>query len=676
MQCIIIYIFRKDVKDIIMKKKTFFKKIISICLTLAIILSCIYYYPAESKAASSYYIKINRATNVVTVYKTEDNTPFTAFTCSTGGNNTPLGTFTTSDTYVWHTLVGPTYGQYCVRITGGILFHSVWYYNNKNKASMSNEEFNKLGTAASHGCIRLQLKDSKWIYDNCGSGTKVTIFDGTAADDPLGKPAVIKVQTTSKMGWDPTDPDPANPYAPLKPTITVSGVKKVLNAGDVWEPLNGITAKDSLGGDATGYIKYYGNVDTSKAGKYKVIYQVTDLLGRSRSYAVTYKVKDDRKAILSGVHGKQNKDINYKYNVREGITASTPSGTNITSSIIIEVQSPSDTSPVRFRATTLRLKEAGTYTITYSVVNPDNNKVTKRKTIIKVKDNRKATINGVSSKVTREYNSKYDTRAGITATSSSGKNITFKVKLEVQSPDSEYPVHFKGRNLKLTETGTYYLIYTVANPSNNKECKKVLKLTCKDTKAPVIKGTSNEKIITAYGEKADFTNGISANLRSGKDVSDRIKISIMTPVSGKYVEISTEDAKNYPLSILGTYKVKYTCDNPYSGSTTERKRAYKSEDMKKPVLNVCARQKVKTDTSVNLLNGISAKYALKGTSLDKYINVAILAPGTDEYVEIDSTSAKAYIFESDGTYKVKYSVTNPNNGDATTAKAVLFIVTK
>lgn len=643
-------------------------------MTLIIFLSCIYYFPTESSAASSYYINVNRATNVVTVYRTSDNTPVTAFTCSTGGNNTPLGTFTTSDTYVWHTLVGPTYGQYCVRITGGILFHSVWYYNNKDKSSMSNEEFNKLGTAASHGCIRLQVKDSKWIYDNCGSGTRVTIFDGTSADDPLGKPAVIKIQSPSKMGWDPTDPDPSNPYASCRPSINTSGVKRVLKIGDKWEPLLGITAKDSLGGVATEYLKWYGNVDTSKVGKYKIIYQITDLLGRSRSYAVTYTVKDDRKAVLSGVPGKQNKEINYNYNVKKGIKASTPSGVNITSSIKIEVQSPSDSSPVPFKGTTLKLNQAGIYNIIYSIKSPDNNKVTKRKTIIKVKDNRKATISGVPSRITKEYNSKYNTKAGITAFSSSNRNITSKVKVEVQSPNSEDPVHFKGQYLKLTKMGTYYVIYTVANPANGKLCKKVLKLNVTDTKAPIIKGTSNEKILISYGEKVNFIDGISANLASGKDVSDRIKISVKSPASEDYVEISTNEAQSYPLNILGTYKVKYTCDNPDSGAINEKKRAYKSEDMSKPVLTVCSRQTVSTNTPVNLMNGIYAKYALKGTSLDGYINVAVLAPDTTEYIEIDSITALSYIFKSAGTYKVRYSVANPNNTEAISQKAVMYTV--
>ena len=143
----------------------------------------------EAKA-EEYLIKINKNTNVVTVYDKATGKPEKAFVCSVG-NGTPIGTFKTSDKYRWHLLVGPSYGQYCTRITGKILFHSVWYYRNKDFASQSYREYKKLGTTASHGCIRLTVADAKWIYDNCDKGTTVVIFKGTAKDDPLGKPTAV-----------------------------------------------------------------------------------------------------------------------------------------------------------------------------------------------------------------------------------------------------------------------------------------------------------------------------------------------------------------------------------------------------------------------------------------------------------------------------------------------------
>lgn len=39
------------------------------------------------------------------------------------------------------------------------------------------EEFNKLGEQASQGCVRLAVSDAKWVYDNCPTGTNVSIYD-------------------------------------------------------------------------------------------------------------------------------------------------------------------------------------------------------------------------------------------------------------------------------------------------------------------------------------------------------------------------------------------------------------------------------------------------------------------------------------------------------------------
>ncbi|MFA6809055.1 MAG: L,D-transpeptidase, partial [Eubacteriales bacterium] len=52
------------------------------------------------------------------------------------------------------------------------LFHSVPMDKNKN---IIEEEEKKLGSPASHGCIRLEVDQAKWIYDNIPQGTPVHI---------------------------------------------------------------------------------------------------------------------------------------------------------------------------------------------------------------------------------------------------------------------------------------------------------------------------------------------------------------------------------------------------------------------------------------------------------------------------------------------------------------------
>lgn len=186
---------------------------------------------AKSKnqtAKTQYIIKVNKQQNVVTIYKKQKKkyVPYKAFLCS-AGYATPVGTFPLLEKYRWHELMGPSYGQYCSRIVGGFLFHSVWYYR-PVKNTQSYVQYNRLGTTASHGCVRLTVEASKWIYDNCPSGTKVVIYN-SPNPGPLGKPKARKM--SGYMGWDPTDPDPANPYFVKLKSFKLNKTKATLTLG-------------------------------------------------------------------------------------------------------------------------------------------------------------------------------------------------------------------------------------------------------------------------------------------------------------------------------------------------------------------------------------------------------------------------------------------------------------
>lgn len=175
------------------------------------------YYNAKGKVVKdvsnligkqdSYVIKVNKQRCTVTVYaKDGDNgyiIPVKAFVCSPG-QSTPIGTFRTPVKYRWHELMGPCWGQWCTRIVGGVLFHSVFYNSYNNSDSLSVNAYNKLGTICSHGCVRLTAGDAKWIYDNCELNTKVIIYNSSISG-PFGKPSAVKLP--SWHTWDPTDPN-------------------------------------------------------------------------------------------------------------------------------------------------------------------------------------------------------------------------------------------------------------------------------------------------------------------------------------------------------------------------------------------------------------------------------------------------------------------------------------
>ena len=168
------------------------------------------------KAKLKYYTEIIRNYNTVIVYELDENKEYTkiakVFPCSTGINGkTPTGIFYTRKGSAWGSLVGGVWGQYYTVIKGNILFHSVPYYT-RSKDNLEWEEYNKLGSEASAGCVRLSVADSKWIFDNCPIGMKVKIYDGELPTG-VSKPTAIKIDGNSSFrGWDPTDPDPNNPY--------------------------------------------------------------------------------------------------------------------------------------------------------------------------------------------------------------------------------------------------------------------------------------------------------------------------------------------------------------------------------------------------------------------------------------------------------------------------------
>ena len=176
---------------------------------------------SKKTSKNKYYIKINIAANVVNIYKQDDNgnytVPYKAMICSTGKATPKAGNvYTISDRGVWGMMVGNVWAQYYTRITGVILFHSV-PYTKRNKSSLEYWEYDKLGTKASAGCIRLTVKDSKWIYDNCPAGTKVEFYSDSNPG-PFGKPSAQKVsgEANNLRGWDPTDPDSSNPWKNVK----------------------------------------------------------------------------------------------------------------------------------------------------------------------------------------------------------------------------------------------------------------------------------------------------------------------------------------------------------------------------------------------------------------------------------------------------------------------------
>ena len=288
-----------------------------LCFAVLSFLACTQQVSAEENQKKTYLIKVNRSHNTVTVYEQDKNgvynVPIKAMICSVGLSGTPtrVGTFRTMAKYRWMLLMGDVWGQYSTRIVGGILFHSVYYYS-MNPQTLATNQFNKLGRAASHGCIRLSVADAKWIYDNCDVGTTVTIYDDPKSPGPLGKPEPIKI--SGNLRWDPTDPNPENPYNKLQPVIT--GAKNLnTEYGISIDYLKGIKAKSSLGADITKLIQVEGEIDYQTAGTYPITYVVTDNLGKIARETINITVKESN--VVPEIIGISDKLVNGEFIVNE-----------------------------------------------------------------------------------------------------------------------------------------------------------------------------------------------------------------------------------------------------------------------------------------------------------------------------------------------------------------------
>lgn len=640
------------------------KWICCICLLVLCLTAGLFEQKMTAEAAGNYYLQVNKGTNVVTVFQS-NGTPYKAFICSAGGD-TPTGTFYTGQKLRWHELMGPVWGQYCTRITGSILFHSVWYYQNGNPATQSYTEYNKLGHLASHGCIRLTVGDAKWIYDNCPVGTQVRIIYGSSANDPLGKPSFMHM--SGYQGWDPTDPDPRNPYARSFPSLNTSGKGTTISCGDAFDYIAGISARDSAGNDITSSITYEGNVDTGTLGTYTVKYSVRDSLGRSTSASVTYQVVDSQEASISGVQAEVRKEYNSTYQVLSKIKASTVDQKDLTGQIQVKVKAPGSKSPAAYNKKTLKLSKTGTYKIYYTVINPNNQMISTKVTTIKVTDTKKPKLSGVKKEKTVGYNTVMNLKTGVTAKLISGKSMTSKIKIEIKTPGAKSYRTLKasGKNTVnykkycFKKTGTYYVRYSVVNPNKKSSVtKQTMKITVKDVSKPKLTGVKGSAAYE-YGKVINLRSGIKAKMVSGVDITPQMTVKVKAPGRKSYVTVkmSGDESKNrnsirYHLNKVGTYEIVYRSTNPNKKSVyVEKKRRITVRDTKTPTIKgVTGSKTIEEGEALNLTAGVTASIP---SNASLKVNVKVYNPaGTAVTGNLEN-----FVFNQTGQYRVVYTAEN------------------
>ena len=664
-------------------KKSFLMMLLFMC----IIAGSVLFNHQDSKADSNpYYIKVNKGTNVVTVYKSDDS-PYKAFVCSTG-SATPVGTFYTSQKLRWHTLMGPSYGQYCTRIVNGILFHSVWYYNNYDKASQSTVQYNNLGTTASHGCVRLTVADCKWIYDNCTLGTKVIIFNGGSSDDPLGKPEAVKVSTASRMGWDPTDPDSENPYLKMAPTITTEKDKYDIIYYSNIDIKSFATARAAYATYLNSYLEVYIKAPgATKTTKFSGKFYRFNMLG---TYTVTYKVKDPKNSktasksikitvndtgapVITKVPAQRTVSYNTTLDLKSSVQVKTGSGTDMKKNMTVTITTP-DKKTVKLTSNKYKFTKLGVYTVKYVAKNPANQKSSTKTTKVTVKDTKPPIISGVGA-VTKEYKSKFNVKSGVTAKTTTGTNITGRIKISVKDP-SGANVTVTNNCITLSKRGMYKITYKVTG-LNGKITTKVRNLKSVDTGAPILKNVPTASKTVGCCQSMNLRAGITAVTAKGTNLTSAIKISVKYP-NGSVV--SADNIKTFVFNNPGVYVVTYKITNSASNKSASKSVKYFSKY--KPVLTVPSSftyDLAKEDGKINVMNGVTCvnAYGNKST-LKKFVTCSATFTQTFSGVSGKSVTIKDNTFVADkvGTYKVTCEVSDTNKDTSKVSGTNVITTTK
>ena len=198
-----------------------------------------------------YIIKVNKEMKNMVIFTRDGDgdytVPYKTFLC-TIGSDTLLGTFKLYEPHRWKFMHDDIYVQYLLRYKEHFCIHSIIYRPVDNPYNLVASTYNQLGKNYSDGCIRLRTGDAAWLFENCGAGTMLEIYEDEWIMGAFDRPAVEQAIPDSQR-YDPTDPavirdmaEQTGPFAsgtydgtgyeqPLPPTEENAAVNESLTEG-------------------------------------------------------------------------------------------------------------------------------------------------------------------------------------------------------------------------------------------------------------------------------------------------------------------------------------------------------------------------------------------------------------------------------------------------------------
>ncbi|MED1435251.1 immunoglobulin-like domain-containing protein [Bacillus mycoides] len=426
------------------------------------------------------------------------------------------------------------------------------------------------------------------------------------------------------------------------PVLTVP-FTTTLHVGEEFDPMAGVSATDKEDGNLTNKVKYKGNVDTSKPGKYIVEYWVVDSKGVNATATQTVIVKEneeipDMEPKLT-VPVEATINVGDKFNPLSGVKAIDNEDGDITSKVTVDGNV--DTS------------KPGTYELTYKVTDSKGHTVTAKQTVTvkqKVEPKDEDPVLTVSAEATINVGDKFNPLSGVKAIDNEDGDITSKVTVD--------------GNVDTSKPGTYELTYKVTDSKGHtvtaKQTVTVKQKVETKNEAPVL--TVPFTTTLRVDEEFDPMAGVSATDKEDGNLTNKIKYegNVDTSKPGKYiVEYWVVDSKGVNATATQSVIVKENEETP---------------DME-PRLTVPTGATITVGDKFNPLSGVKAIDNEDGDITDKVTfdgNVDTSKPGKYE-LTYKVTDSKGHTVTAKQTVTVKQKVESKDGTPVLTVPAEVII---
>ncbi|ERJ11895.1 immunoglobulin-like domain-containing protein [Haloplasma contractile] len=381
--------------------------------------------------------------------------------------------------------------------------------------------------------------------------------------------------------------------------------------------LDDVTAMDNNDGEITLTLDHVDttNVDMNTVGTYTVTYTVTDINGNTTTETITITIVDTTNPTITGLV-----DLTYNVGWTEPNWLERATVTDNYDGELTLTLDNVDTSSVD-------MNTVGTFTVTYTVTDSNNNTTTESITV-SIVDVERPIIIGLQDQTYEVGSTEPDWLDGVTATD----NYDGEIILTEANVDST--------KVDMDSVGKFTVTYTVTDSSNYTTTESIT-VTIVDTVAPTFIGLQDQTYEVGTTEP-DWLVGIAATDNYDGTIN-------LTKVNINTVSVD--------MNTVGTFTVTYTVTDANENTTIES-ITVTIIDTIKPTINGLQDQTYEVGTTEpDWLAGV--------TATDNYDGTINLTDANVDTTNVDMNTV--------GTFTVTYTVTDAN-GNTTTEYITITLV--